>query len=107
MSPRFWRLVACGLIGLLALVSGHGERCVRTGDYRIIYEIDNGALLVLVLTVGRRCEVYHRGQPWVFTAQAVRLRLLPVNRRAPEHQPPQGPGPDIGRVLRPSRSGHH
>jgi mRNA interferase RelE/StbE len=31
---------------------------VRVGDYRIIYTIDDGALLVVVVTLVRRREVY-------------------------------------------------
>jgi mRNA interferase RelE/StbE len=31
---------------------------VRTGDYRIVYEINDGELLVLVLAVGRRRDIY-------------------------------------------------
>ena len=40
------------------LVGGSGEWRVRTGDYRIIYEIHDGELLVLVIVVGHRREVY-------------------------------------------------
>jgi mRNA interferase RelE/StbE len=40
------------------LVGGAGEWRVRTGDYRIVYEIDDGVLLVLVLAVGHRREIY-------------------------------------------------
>ncbi|GAA1284318.1 type II toxin-antitoxin system RelE/ParE family toxin [Pseudonocardia aurantiaca] len=35
------------------LVGGAGEWRVRTGDYRIVYEIRDGELLVLVLAVGQ------------------------------------------------------
>jgi len=42
------------------LVGGSGEWRVRTGDYRIIYEIKDDELLVLVLQVGHRLEVYRR-----------------------------------------------
>ncbi|MBW3068064.1 type II toxin-antitoxin system RelE/ParE family toxin [Actinomyces sp. 594] len=42
------------------MVGGRGEWRVRSGDYRIVYEIDNGVLLVLVLAVGHRREVYRR-----------------------------------------------
>ena len=34
------------------LVGGAGEWRVRTGDYRIVYEIRDGQLLVLVIAVG-------------------------------------------------------
>ena len=42
------------------LVGGAGEWRVRTGDYRVIYEIQEGRLLVLVLRMGHRREVYER-----------------------------------------------
>lgn len=40
------------------LLGGAGEWRVRTGDYRIIYEIRDDLLLVLVLRVGHRRDVY-------------------------------------------------
>jgi mRNA interferase RelE/StbE len=40
------------------LVGGGGEWRVRTGDYRIVYEINDGELLVLVLAVGHRRDTY-------------------------------------------------
>ena len=39
------------------LVGGNGEWRVRTGDYRIVYEIHDNVLLVLVVAVGHRREV--------------------------------------------------
>lgn len=42
------------------LVGGAGEWRVRTGDYRIVYEIKDDRLLVLVLNVGHRREIYQR-----------------------------------------------
>ena len=42
------------------LVGGGGEWRVRTGDYRIVYEIEDKRLLVLVLSVGHRREIYQR-----------------------------------------------
>lgn len=42
------------------LVGGAGEWRVRTGDYRIVYEIVDKRLLVLVLSVGHRREVYRQ-----------------------------------------------
>jgi mRNA interferase RelE/StbE len=42
------------------LVGGADEWRVRTGDYRIVYEIRDGELLVLVLAVGHRQEIYRR-----------------------------------------------
>jgi mRNA interferase RelE/StbE len=40
--------------GARKLVSGDHEWRVRTGDYRIVYEIHDQVLLVLVLAVGHR-----------------------------------------------------
>jgi mRNA interferase RelE/StbE len=40
------------------LVGGSGEWRVRTGDYRIIYEIHDRQLVVLVLQLGDRRDVY-------------------------------------------------
>jgi mRNA interferase RelE/StbE len=41
------------------LVGGAGEWRIRTGDYRIVYEIEDEQLLVLVLRVGHRREIYN------------------------------------------------
>ena len=46
--------------GAKKLVGGDGEWRVRTGDLRIIYEIHDEVLLVLVIAVGHRREVYQR-----------------------------------------------
>lgn len=40
------------------LVGGAGEWRVRTGDYRVVYEIEDDRLLILVLRIGHRREVY-------------------------------------------------
>ncbi len=37
-----------------------GEWRVRTGDLRIVYEIHDSVLLVLVVAVGHRREIYRR-----------------------------------------------
>ena len=42
------------------LVGGSGEWRVRTGDYRIVYEINDNELVILVLRMGHRREVYDR-----------------------------------------------
>lgn len=42
------------------LVGGAGEWRVRSGGYRIIYQIEDDRLLVLVLNVGHRREIYQR-----------------------------------------------
>ena len=39
-------------------LSGQERYRVRQGDYRIIYEIDDGVLVVVVVKVGHRREVY-------------------------------------------------
>ena len=44
--------------GAKKLVGGDGEWRVRTGDFRIVYEIKDQVLLILVLAVGHRREVY-------------------------------------------------
>jgi mRNA interferase RelE/StbE len=46
--------------GAKKLVGGNGEWRVRTGDYRIVYEIHDNVLLVLVIAVGHRREIYDR-----------------------------------------------
>jgi mRNA interferase RelE/StbE len=46
--------------GARQLVGGAGEWRVRTGDFRIIYDIRDGELLVLVVKVGHRRDVYER-----------------------------------------------
>ncbi|HBJ73614.1 MAG TPA: plasmid stabilization protein [Actinobacteria bacterium] len=40
------------------LVGGEGEWRVRTGDYRVVYEIQDAVLLVLVIAVGRGRDAY-------------------------------------------------
>jgi mRNA interferase RelE/StbE len=41
-----------------ALVSQPDRRRLRVGDYRVIYTIDNGELVVWVVQVGHRSTVY-------------------------------------------------
>lgn len=45
--------------GAKALKGRPGLR-VRVGDYRIIYTVDNDILIVTVITLGHRREVYER-----------------------------------------------
>ncbi len=40
------------------LVGGSGEWRARTGDYRIVYDIEDDRLVVLVLRMAHRREVY-------------------------------------------------
>lgn len=42
------------------LVGGRNEWRVRSGNYRVIYEIHDGVLRILVLAVGHRREIYQR-----------------------------------------------
>ena len=35
-----------------------GLRRIRVGDYRVVYQVDRDALLVLVVRIGHRREVY-------------------------------------------------
>ena len=46
--------------GARKLVGGDGEWRVRTGGYRIVYEINDGVLLVLVVAEGHRREIHQR-----------------------------------------------
>lgn len=46
--------------GARQLVGGAGEWRVRTGDFCIIYDIRDEELLVLVVKVGHRRDVYQR-----------------------------------------------
>lgn len=46
--------------GAKKLVGGDGEWRVRTGDYRVVYEIHDNVLLVLVVAVGHRRDIYDR-----------------------------------------------
>lgn len=43
------------------LVGGTREWRARIGDYRVLYEIHDGRLLVLVVAVGHRRQIYERG----------------------------------------------
>lgn len=44
--------------GSIQLKGGHGERRLRVGSYRIIYDVIDDELIVLVLRVGHRREIY-------------------------------------------------
>ena len=46
--------------GAKKLVGGEGEWRVRTGDYRIVYEVHDDVLVVLVVAVGHRRDIYER-----------------------------------------------
>lgn len=44
--------------GSLQLNGGDGELRIRVGDYRVIYDVEEDELVVLVLRVGHRREIY-------------------------------------------------
>jgi len=46
--------------GVRALQGGFGGLRIRVGDYRVLYEVDDKAALVLVVRVGHRRDVYDR-----------------------------------------------
>ncbi len=46
--------------GAKKLVGGDGEWRARTGDYRIVYENHDNVLLVLVVAVGHRRDIYQQ-----------------------------------------------
>ena len=37
---------------------GEGGYRIRVGDYRVIYDVEHGRLIVLVIRIGHRREVY-------------------------------------------------
>ena len=44
--------------GAVALQGGAGTLRIRVGDHRVVYTIEDARLVVLVLTIGHRREVY-------------------------------------------------
>jgi mRNA interferase RelE/StbE len=46
--------------GAVKLAGEDGLWRIRAGDYRVIYSVQDGALLVLVIRIGHRREVYRR-----------------------------------------------
>ena len=42
------------------ITGAHGVLRIRVGDYRVLYTIDEGQLIVLVLDAGHRGEIYDR-----------------------------------------------
>jgi mRNA interferase RelE/StbE len=42
-----------------ALKNGQGRLRVRVGDYRIIYKVENDHLVILIIKIGHRKNVYH------------------------------------------------
>jgi len=69
--PKSTRLRIAGAIELLSIDprppgakmlrgGAHGRWRVRIGDYRIVYAIEDDRLLILVLRIAHRREVYDR-----------------------------------------------
>jgi mRNA interferase RelE/StbE len=46
--------------GVRALAGQHGWLRIRVGDYRIVYEVRDSELVVLVIQIGHRSQVYDR-----------------------------------------------
>ncbi|WP_237200825.1 type II toxin-antitoxin system RelE family toxin [Rothia nasimurium] len=46
--------------GTKKIVGGDGELRLRVGNYRVIYAVEEGRLIILVLTIGHRREVYKK-----------------------------------------------
>ena len=46
--------------GAIMLTGVHGVMRIRVGDYRILYTIDEGKLVVLVVDAGHRRDIYQR-----------------------------------------------
>ena len=44
--------------GCIQLKGGDGELRIRVGDFRIVYDVQDDELVVLVLRIGHRREVY-------------------------------------------------
>lgn len=44
--------------GCKQLRGGSGEMRIRVGDYRVIYDVNDGEVVILVLAIGHRREIY-------------------------------------------------
>lgn len=44
--------------GIKALTNGQGRLRLRVGDYRVIYRVENDVLVILIITVGHRKNIY-------------------------------------------------
>jgi mRNA interferase RelE/StbE len=42
------------------LTGAHGVLRIRVGDYRVLYSVDEGELVVLALDAGHRGQIYDR-----------------------------------------------
>lgn len=46
--------------GTKVITGAHGVLRIRVGDYRVLYTIDEGELVVLVIAAGHRGQIYDR-----------------------------------------------
>ena len=46
--------------GVKKLQGGDGEYRIRVGSHRVVYDINDGELMILVLHLGHRKEVYRK-----------------------------------------------
>jgi mRNA interferase RelE/StbE len=42
------------------LKAGDGDLRIRVGDYRIVYRVDGKKLIILVIRIGHRSDVYRK-----------------------------------------------
>lgn len=55
-----WKLPGIGDIKPLRGKNNQGLFRLRVGDYRVIYSVDNGKLIVYVVDAGNRGDIYNR-----------------------------------------------
>ncbi|WP_437228007.1 type II toxin-antitoxin system RelE family toxin [Planctomicrobium sp. SH661] len=48
--------------GVVKIAGDDNAWRIRVGDYRIVYEIHNSRLLVLVIRIGHRRDIYRKGK---------------------------------------------
>ena len=46
--------------GAKMITGAHGVLRIRVGDYRVLYSVDEGELVVLVIDAGHRSQIYDR-----------------------------------------------
>ena len=46
--------------GMKKLKGGDGFYRIRVGDYRVVYQVNDGELLILVILVGNRRDIYDK-----------------------------------------------
>ncbi|MDA8372006.1 MAG: type II toxin-antitoxin system RelE/ParE family toxin [Nocardiopsaceae bacterium] len=48
--------------GAKRLVGGNGLLRIRVGDYRVVHEVHDHVLVIVVVALGHRREIYRRGR---------------------------------------------